>query len=33
MANLEEQLAKIEINPQVEIEQIGEQKQFKASAE
>jgi multidrug efflux pump subunit AcrB len=30
MANLEEQLAKIE---QVEIEQIGEQKQFKASAE
>jgi len=33
MANLEEQLAKIEINLQVEIEQIGEQKQFKASAE
>jgi len=33
MANLEEQLSKIEINPQVEIEQIGEQKQFKASAE
>jgi len=32
MANLEEQLAKVEINPQVEIEQIGEQKQFKASA-
>ena len=32
MANLEEQLQKVTINPQVEIEQIGEQKQFKASA-
>ncbi len=32
MANLEEQLDKITINSNVEIEQIGEQKQFKASA-
>ena len=32
MTNLEEQLQKVTINPQVEIEQIGEQKQFKASA-
>jgi len=33
MANLNEQLEKVHINPQVEIEQIGEEKQFKASAE
>ncbi len=33
MANLEEQLQKVKLNPNVEMEQIGEQKQFKASAE
>ncbi len=32
MANLREQLEKVQLNPHVEIEQIGEEKQFKASA-
>lgn len=33
MANLEKELTKADLNPNIELEQIGEEKQFKASAE
>nr|WP_255494605.1 efflux RND transporter permease subunit [Sulfurovum sp. bin170] len=33
MANLEKEMAKISIDPSIEVEQIGDEKQFKASAE